>query len=511
MAFGINDLLAMAPQLLLVIGGLIVLVSQILIRGTGGARVAWNLTLITLVAAATVVTFGLSDAAGQVTVLPRAFLGSDTVAAINNTVRYTAYSANSILLLISLAIVALLMMRTLLPALNIDFAENYFLLLMSLAGYAYAICSEDLITLFVGLELGSLPVLVLIGINRESRAANEAALKYLLLSAFAIAFLLLGIALLYAGAGTVKFRELREIAPHFTKTRILVLAQIFILTGFFFKLAAFPLQSYIADVYAGCTTVFTAVLASMSKAAAALILFKVSMGMHDGFRQYLAPILTVAAVGSMFIGTFASIATNNLKRLIAYSSIANAGFMLCFLIIPSGTDPGIMGTLKQDAGSALYIYVVGYTAAALLAFAAIAILEMKTGNTNLTLQDLNGLATQHRFVAWALGIAVLSFMGMPPFAGFFGKFFLFKYLAVSGSLTLAAIVGLSSGISVYAYIRILRPIFFGESPNVQPATGDPAPASQRIAIGALIVVISFFAVFSAFLYNSGVTAVQKIY
>jgi NADH-quinone oxidoreductase subunit N len=152
------------------------------------------------VAAATVVTFGLSDAAGQVTVLPRAFLGSDTVAAINNTVRYTAYSANSILLLISLAIVALLMMRTLLPALNIDFAENYFLLLMSLAGYAYAICSEDLITLFVGLELGSLPVLVLIGINRESRAANEAALKYLLLSAFAIAFLLLGIALLYAGA-----------------------------------------------------------------------------------------------------------------------------------------------------------------------------------------------------------------------------------------------------------------------------------------------------------------------
>ena len=117
------------------------------------------------------------------------------------------------------------MMRTLLPALNLDFAENYFLLLMSISGYAYAICAEDLITLFVGLELGSLPVLVLIGINRGSRAANEAALKYLLLSAFAIAFLLLGIALLYAGAGTVKLREIREIAPHFTKTRILVLAQ----------------------------------------------------------------------------------------------------------------------------------------------------------------------------------------------------------------------------------------------------------------------------------------------
>lgn len=511
MALALNDLLAMAPQLLLVIGGLIVLVSQILIRGNGGARVAWNLTLVTLIATATVVIFGLSDASGRATVLPRAFLGSDTVSAVNNSIRYSAYSANSILLIVFLAFIALLMMRTLLPALNLDFAENYFLLLMSLSGYAYAICAEDLITLFVGLELGSLPVLVLIGINRESRAANEAALKYLLLSAFAIAFLLLGIALLYAGAGTVKLREIREIAPHFTKTRILVLAQIFILAGFFFKLAAFPLQSYIADVYAGCTTVFTAVLASMSKAAAALLLFKVSMGMHDGFRQYIAPVLTLAAIGSMFIGTFASIATTNLKRLLAYSSITNAGFMLCFLIIPSGTDVGIMGTLKQDAGSAFYIYVVGYATAALLAFAAIAAIEMKTGKTDVTLQDLNGLVSRDRFAAWALGLAVLSFMGMPPLAGFFGKFYLFKYLAISGNLTLAAIVGLASGISVYAYIRILRPIFFGDAENTEAALPGNAAPSQRLAIGTLILVITFFAAFSAFLYNSGITAVQKIY
>ncbi len=356
----LNDLLAMSPQLTLVVGGLVVLVSQILIRGNGGARVAWNLTLVTLIATAIIVTFGLSDATGKVTVLPQVFLGSDTVAAVNNSFRYSSFSANAILLFVVLAILSLLFMRTLLPAMNIDFAENYFLLLMSLGGYAYAVCAEDLITLFVGLELGSLPVIVLIGMNRESRAANEAALKYLLLSAFAIAFLLMGIALVYAGAGTLKLRELREIAPHFTKTRVLVLAQLFVLTGFFFKIAAFPMQGYIADVYAGCTSAFTMVLASISKAAAALLLFKVSMGVHDGFRQYLAPVLTLAAVGSMFIGTFASLTATNLKRILGYSSITNAGFMLCFLIIPAGTDVGIMGTLKQDAGSAFYIYVAGY-------------------------------------------------------------------------------------------------------------------------------------------------------
>lgn len=510
MLLTLNDLLAMAPQLLLVGGGLLVLTSQILIRGPGGARLAWNLTLVTLIATAIVVAFGLSDAAGKVTVLPQAFLGSDTVSAMNNTFRYTAYSANAILLFVALAILSLLFMRRLLPALNIDFAENYFLLLMSLAGYAYAVCAEDLITLFVGLELGSLPVIVLIGMNRESRTANEAALKYLLLSAFAIAFLLMGIALVYAGAGTLKLRELREIAPHFTKTRVLVLAQLFILTGFFFKLAAFPMQGYIADVYAGCTSAFTMVLASLSKAAAALLLFKVSMGVHDGFRQYLAPVLTLAAVGSMFVGTFSSLAATNLKRLLAYSSITNAGFLLCFLIIPSGTDVGIMGTLKQDAGSAFYIYVVGYAFASLLAFGAIAILEMQTGKNDITLDDLNGLAAQNRFVAWALGIGVLSFMGMPPLAGFLGKFFLFKYLAVSGNLTLAAIAGLASGISVYAYIRILKPIFFGESESPAPAESPAAAPAQRAGAYVLIAALSFFAAFSAFLYNSGVTAVQKI-
>lgn len=511
MSISLNELLSMTPQLLLVIGGLGVLISQILIRGKGGARVAWNLTLITLVTTATVVIFGLSDSTGSVTVLPRAFLGADTVSAMNNTFRYSSFSANGILLLVALAILALLFLRTLLPALDIDFAENYFLLLMSLAGYAYAICAEDMITLFVGLELGSLPVLVLIGMNRDSRASNEAALKYLLLSAFAMAFLLLGLALLYAGTGTVKLRELREIAPHFTKTRIIVLAQIFILAGFFFKLAAFPLHGYIADVYEGCTTAFTAVLASVSKAAAALILFKVSMAMHDGFRPYLAPILTFAAIGSMFIGTFASLATPNLKRILGYSSVTNAGFILCFLIVPASVDAGMMGTVKQDAGSALFIYVIGYATASLLAFAVIAFIEQRMAKATLNLADLEGLVQRDRFAAWALGLCVLSFMGMPPLAGFFGKYFLFKSLALSGNLTIAAVAGLASGISVYAYLRILKPIFFGAPDASEPNKSSLSSPSAQIGVGVALATLTFFAVFSAFVYNSGVTAVQKIY
>lgn len=507
-----NDFFAMAPHMILIVGGLGILVSQMVLK-SGRARVAWQLTVLTLSAAIMIVTVGLRDVQGVTTLLPRAFLGVDPVSAVGGTFRYSGYSANGILLFLVLALATVLFMRQLMPALELNFPENYFFILMSVTGYSYAICAEDLISLFVGLELGSLPILVLLGINRKDKATNEAALKYLLLSAFAMAFLLLGIALVYGATGTVKLREIKEIGPHFLKIRVMTLAFTFLLVGFFFKLAAFPLHSYVADVYEGSTSIFTGLLASLSKAAAILVLLKVYYGLHDGFRAYLSPVLTVAAIGSILYGSFAALATHNLKRIIAYSSIGHAGFMLCFFILPAGTEAGLLGPLKQEAGSALYIYAVTYTFASLLSFATIAFIERGLPeNTAVTLNTLQGLYQRDRMAALALGIAMLSFMGMPPLAGFMAKFFLFKYLAFSNNLLLAATAAAGSAISVYAYIRVLRPLFFseGETTAGEKRTMAPRDAAQ-VAITSLLVVLCFFAAFSAFLYNTGITAMQKIY
>ncbi|MFO1471072.1 MAG: NADH-quinone oxidoreductase subunit N [Turneriella sp.] len=513
MGLQLNDFLSMAPQLILVIGGLSVLVAQMLMK-SGRAAMGWQITLITLTSALVVVLFGLSDASGVATVLPRAFKGTDVVWAMSGSFRYSVFSANAVLLLVSLALVALLLMRRVLVAAEIHFAENYFLLLMSLAGYSYAICAEDLVTLFVGIELGSLPLLVLVGMNRSDRVANEAAVKYMLLSAFAIAFMLLGIALLYGSNATVKLKELKDLGPHFLKTRVVMLGYTFVFVGFFFKIAAFPMQAYVADVYQGAATIFTGLLASVSKAASVLLMLKVSLGMHDGYRQYFAPILTVAAVGSMLYGSFASLAAMNLKRILAYSSIGHAGYLVCFLIVPASADPGIMGMLKQDAGSGLYLYVTGYAFSALLAFATVAYLEISSGQREIiTLSSLANLHRRDPLAAWALAIAVLSFMGMPPLAGFMGKFHLFRYLALSNNLLLAAVAALASAISMFAYIRVLKPVFFAEPQAGAETRVKVFPVSYgvRFAIAFLVLVISFFAVFSGFLYNNGIAAIHKIY
>lgn len=505
----LTDIMSMAPQLILIAGGLTVMVAQLVLRRNAPAT-AWSLTVLTLVIAGLVTVAGLSDADGKLTLLPRAFLGVDTVSAFNHSFRYSVFSADAILLFIFLLLMAVFSLRTFLPQLDLNFAENYFLLLMSAAGFSYAICAEDLVTLFVAIELGSLPIIILLGINRNDKATNEAALKYLLLSSFAIAFLLLGIALLYGATGTVKLRELKEIAPHYTKTRVITLAYVFVLAGFFFKITAFPLHAYAADVYEGGVSVFIGILASFSKVASVLLLYKISMGMHDLYRPYLVPIFILASTCSMLVGALASLWPKNLKRILAYSSVTNAGYMLAFFVIPLGTDAALMGTLKQEGGAALYIYAASYAISTLLAFLVIQVLEKKAGGP-VTLDNVGAAAAESPLAKWGLGIALLSAMGIPPLAGFFGKFYLFRYLALSGNLPVAACAALASGISVYAYLRAVRPLFFGEHAAAVPERAARADSGLRVALYTLIGLITFFAAFTGFLYNSGILSIQKIY
>lgn len=508
-----SDFFAMSPQIILISGGLLILLVQMILR-SGQAKAASLIAVATLTAAGIVVVFGLSDANGMATLLPKAFLGTEVVTAFSGSYRYSVFSGNAILLILILGICAIVLGRRALSHAEIHFAENYFLLLMSLVGYSYAFCAEDLITLFVGFELGALPMLILVGMNRQDAAANEAAVKYMLLSAFAVAFLLLGIALLYGSNATLKLREIKELGPHYLKNRSVTAAYLFVFTGFLFKIAAFPLHTYIADVYEGAATVFTSFLASISKAASALILLKVVLGMHDAYRQFFAPVFTIVAIGSMLYGSLAAMVGQNLKRILAYSSIAHAGALVCFFVVPSTTDLGTIGFIKQDGGSALYLYIVGYAFSALLVFATIAHLEIADGHRQvITLDSLKNLYRRDKLAAWSLAIGVLSFMGMPPLAGFMGKFHLFRYLALSNNLVLAAAAAFASALSVYAYIRILKPIFFAEpDEGLQgKATVFPVHYGVRFAIAFLGLAVGFFAAYSGFLYNYGIAAIHKIY
>jgi len=507
--FTAADFFAQAPQLILLAGALGVLVVQFFAR-KNAATAAFSLCVTTLVGALIVVGFGLSDISGRVTYLPRAFLGVETISALGGSMRYTSYTANAIFLLISIALLAVLPMRAQLVRVNLHFAESYFLILSAVAGYSYALTADDLITLFVAIELGSLPLLVLLGLARKNGDTNEAALKYLLLSAFAIAFLLLGIALLYGITGSVKLHEIKEIAPHFLKTRATMLAYAILFAGFFFKMTAFPMHGYAADVYSGATSSFVGLFASLGKAAAVLIAFKISYGAHDLYRPYLAPVFSFAAIGSMLFGAFASLRPANLRRILAYSSVTNAGYMLAFFVVPPTIDAALMGTLKQEAGAALYIFIASYSLSTLLAFIIISEIE-STSNASIEISNLGGLTSAKKGLRWPLAIALLSSMGIPPLAGFFGKFFLFRYTALSSNYMLAASIAVSSGVAVYAYIRIIKPLFFETTEEKPGSTGERLDPNFSLSIYMLAAMIIFFVSAISFLYNMGIIASQKIY
>jgi len=505
-----KDILVTLPQLVLVTGSLIVLLSQFTFK-KNRTRMAWQFSTLTLFIALLLVIFGISTADGKTTLFPAAFTAFDAVIAFSGSLRYSAFAANSIVVFLVLALGSLFMMRRVLADTNLDFGENYFLLLMSVAGYSYAVCAEDLITLFIALEVGSIPILVLVGMNRDSLTNNEAALKYLLLSAFAVAFFLLGIALIYSVSGTVRLRDIQNIAPHYMRSQVMVLGYILIFVGFFFKIGAFPLHSYIADVYEGSATIFTGILGSLSKAGGLFLLLKIYSVMHDGFRPYLMPVFLTVAVGSLLYGAFASLATRNIKRILAYSSISHAGFLACFLVIPKDTNVALFSTLKQEAAAGFYIYAIGYTLASLLSFGIIAYAEAKHPEKGaLTIDNLGEFFSGKGLGSWSLAISVLSLLGMPPLAGFIGKFFLFKYLAFSGNLTLAAIAGIATAISLYAYVTIILPLFFTER-KVVTEEKFGFGESGRVVLSVLLVVIGLFASFTAFLYNTGITAMQRIF
>jgi NADH-quinone oxidoreductase subunit N len=322
-------------------------------------------------------------------------------------------------------------------------AEYYALVLFATAGMMLMAAAGDLIIVFLGLETMSISVYILAGLARTQARSNEAALKYFLLGAFSTGFLLYGIALIYGATGTIRLEALSTIIAHGSTSPMLLLGVGLLLIGFGFKVAAVPFHMWTPDVYEGAPTSVTAFMAVGVKLAAFAAFLRVFLVHLAGVQGDWSMVLWVLAVLTMTTGNIVALMQTNLKRMLAYSAIAHAGYILV------GMTAG-----NPVAGAAVLYYLLGYSFTNLGAFAIIIALARR-GHPHELISDLRGLGTREPVLAAAMSLMLLSLVGVPPLAGFVGKFLIFSAAIGTGYVWLVVIAVVNSVTSAYFYLRPL--------------------------------------------------------
>ena len=317
--------------------------------------------------------------------------------------------------------------------------------------------SNDLLTFYISLELQSLALYVLVAINRDSEKATEAGVKYFVLGAMASGIILFGISLIYGFAGTTNIVELiSQInnADAVAKTSpAVIFGLVLILSGLFFKLSAVPMHMWAPDVYEGTTKVVVSFLATAPKIAALTFLIRLFSELNANIFAPFSLILILVAIVSMVLGSFAALKQENIKRLLAYSSIANIGYLLI---------PVAIGGV--NAISSGLVYLVVYIVATLGVFAVISLIQNENEDLE-KISDLGGLAKSNPVIALCLATFMFSIAGIPPMSGFFGKFLVFKEAIAGGYFALAIIGVLASVVSCFYYLRIVKVMYFDEAAN----------------------------------------------
>jgi NADH-quinone oxidoreductase subunit N len=361
---------------------------------------------------------------------------------------------------------------------GIESGEYYALVLMSTAGMLLLASAGDLLIVFLGIELMSLPLYVLAGLFKTRLAAGEASMKYFLLGAFATAFLLYGTALIFGATGATNLDRIAAAAAARPGDALITVGVGLLLVGFGFKISSVPFHMWAPDVYEGAPTSITAFIATGSKAAAFGALLRVLMvGLRAVQPDWTVILWAVAAV-TMTIGNVVAIAQSNLKRMLAYSSVAHVGYMLVGLVAG-----GVFG-----AGAVLY-YLLAYTFTTIGAFGVILMLVERAGEEAVDVRGYAGLARRHPLLAATLSLFLLSLIGIPPLAGFVGKFYLFGSAVRAGYLWLTVVAVLNSAIAAYYYLRVIVYMYMRE-PDATAAHLAPSFAgSLALAIAAVGIVL----------------------
>jgi len=359
--------------------------------------------------------------------------------------------------------------------------EYYPLILFTTAGAMWMASGTDLMTIFLGLEVLSVSLYVLAGFFRDQTRSNEAGLKYFFLGAFSTGFLLYGVALLYGVTGTTKIDGIAQFVatmPEATSNLMFIAGGMLLLTGFLFKVAAAPFHMWTPDVYQGAPTPITAFMSAGPKAAAFAAFIRVTITGLESLQADITVVFWVLAVLTMTVGNFIALSQQDVKRMLAYSSIAHAGYAMVGMV--AWNEVGLTGVM---------FYMLVYTFMNMGAFAVL-VLVGKKGEENLTVDGLAGMGYKRPVLGVALCIFLFSLMGMPPTAGFAGKFYIFAGAVKAGYIWLAVIGVLNSAVSLYYYLRVMVSMYFKDAQeDFGWATMNTATAiSIAIAIAGVLVM-----------------------
>jgi NADH-quinone oxidoreductase subunit N len=461
-----GDIVRFLPEIILTVAATLLMILDPIVNRRSSALFG-NLSLVALIAA----LFGSVAAYAQA---GPAFGGMLSVDGFATFFR---------VLVIVVGILTVLPSYRFLARQDAETGEYHALLLYSIVGQCLMVSANELIMIFIGLEISSIASYVLAGYLRDDKRANEAALKYFLLGSFATAFFLYGVALVFGATGTVNLSMARAVitGANAPSPVFVGIAAALMFVGLGFKVSASPFQMWAPDVYQGAPTPVTAFLSAGPKAAAFAVFLRIFMTAFEPIGSDWEPLVWICALLSMTVGNFAALLQSNVKRLLAYSSIAHAGYVLVAL------------TARSDVGTAAAMfYLAAYALMNIGAFAVVSHLSGK-GERYQTLDDFAGLGQKQPVTAAMLSIFLLSLIGVPLTGGFFGKFYIFKAALESHLVWLTVLGLLNSAVAAYYYLRILVMMYMHEpseaATDAEPLTPGLAAALVLPAIGTLFLGI----------------------
>ena len=389
---------------------------------------------------------------------------------------------------------------------GLDTGEYYVLLLFSISGMMLMALAADLIVVFLALELLSFPLYVLAGFARPRQDSEEASLKYFLLGAFSSSFVVYGVALVFGATGTTSLASIVAAANGGSANlTLLAIGAALILIGLGFKVAAVPFHMWTPDVYQGSPSAVTAFMSVGAKAGGFAALLRVFVVAFPTLTADFTPVIWTLAALTMILGNVVAIAQSNIKRLLAYSSIAHAGYIL-MAVVPFGQQQ-VVG----DAVAAALFYLLAYALTSFAAWAVVIAMEKEAGldpalGSGLALSDYAGMGRKYPALAAAMAVAMLSFTGVPPTLGFVGKFYLFRAVLEGGFVGLALIGVLTSLVSAYYYLRVVVIMYMQD--------GEPVVRRAPwlyLTAGAAAVGIVILSIFSAPLFTWASQAVLTLF
>ncbi len=463
MTLPLSDLAAILPELIIVAAACCVLALDPITPTSRKTWLAW------LSIGALVLCFGAT-----------ASHLDTTVTAFSDLVIIDPYASFWKLLLYTITGLTILLSLAYLKAERINLAEYYGLMLLSLAGMMIMVSAADLLTIYLGMELMSISLYVLAGFKRTDSRSLEACAKYFVLGAFSSGILLYGISLLYGVAGSTRLAVIAGAVRTGTfDDPALMLATVLLVVGFGFKIAAVPFHMWIPDVYEGAPTSVTAFIAVASKAASFGAFLRVFLEGLGGIKEHWHVLFLIICIATLVLGNVVAIVQTNIKRMLAYSSIAHAGYALIGVVVASRIEAD--GAVQSFGISSVMVYLAVYSFMTLGAFAVVALLR-KGGLEGEDIEDFTGLAKRQPLAAFLMLVFMVSLAGIPPTAGFIGKLYLLMAAVKGGLAWLAVVAVLFAAVGAYYYLRVVMVMYMRE-----PHAG--AAAAPRLTASPVTVLV----------------------